>query len=1318
MSRDLNEDQYWLGLLGSENSFSTTGAHTNTLLPIPICQYPEDHHNLESSFITQSSLSIIDNCGESNVNINRNERDTNTRSSILNINHHREISYEEKNKQQQQTAPENDFIIRNNDSCSSLSIPNNNFFGWIQNDGTPFYGNFRPHNLLSNHVSDHYQLPNELEIWNEDVIIITPPPPPPFPLETITITQEPMAATITIDDDSNPLYEYSLLFSSSFEEEKQDGWWVFTEDDESDNGCNNYSPPSSSSLHQHNNLLNKFLKSYKNNDENILSQDLPHAFKAEQLHNNALNVKAWGGCLRHLTALSAGPILAVASSLGGMIEFTARQAGGALVDITEGMVSAVSTVSEDSVIIRDVKGCAIESFLFAAERMRYMSEQYILAVTADDPETQYLQRIKHVHVGDDSDGGDWEGLLKLRCRFATLPWHRRQLIHETRHVVGGPLHVVQYDYSTHYIDVSNEDQDEDRTSDVFDRIYSAVSSTVSSTVNAVSSTGNTVSSTVSSEDASSNVMKCNPLDAALFKFLVQEAKADDEEAQYALTRWFVPPRFVESKHCAVCRKVFSVALFRHSCRNCGRSLCTTHSQKRRRILHYGINVPVRVCDPCARVIDSVVNVDLMAWKEARILSFLRSSLIPYQNPSVDRGIDKAYRVADYSLQIVKNTLILSYPAKIAVEALDILKRYGMSGLAGLLLRKDFVEAVETLKRISGMDKMFSMSLHELTACIYYKLAIDRGLRGCVPDEEHLSQREYADSPLSHTSGHSNGCIDLDEHMHSLHDNTTKDESQRKLSPCLLMGEDENLYENPRRRLQPEDAELEEALRFAPLSLTAVYEESAVECQRLASLQGWSLVYHFGMSAPEQPAYALFATGTGPAGRGNGSAGTSLRRREAVVAIRGTHSVHDIVTDIRAAPQEFPPPVEDIEYAMRGKDPLQKVDLSREQENISSCTEPIWEWLQVSGSDMSYACGGMARAALWLLSQIGPSLMSLHREGYEIIITGHSLGGGIAAMVTFLLQNYIPTVRCVTYGCPSCVDAKISDDLHYNVLNVVLHDDIISRVTPQSIRLLMRELMVFRTQVFRHLQQDWYDVLNRAGGLWSPKWREIFPNQNQIQNKSNLEEEYCEDNACLQTPRAGSSTDIYALDPIRSVVYSDDEGEEGGHGALGDDNDELGGDMSSSSMVMVEEDKLPELWLPGRVLHIYSHRGQYKAAIVGRQYPALRRIEVQGNIFADHMGQAIFDGLLEVKAVCKALLSPPPWVPYNASETCQCCENRFTWHSTFQGEAQEHREKHNCRHCGGLVCGPCSTKRCAIPKFGLIFPVRLCDFCSYRGDYAS
>ena len=34
--------------------------------------------------------------------------------------------------------------------------------------------------------------------------------------------------------------------------------------------------------------------------------------------------------------------------------------------------------------------------------------------------------------------------------------------------------------------------------------------------------------------------------------------------------------------------------------------------------------------------------------------------------------------------------------------------------------------------------MFSLSLHELTACVYYKLAIERGLRGSHPDSEKLA----------------------------------------------------------------------------------------------------------------------------------------------------------------------------------------------------------------------------------------------------------------------------------------------------------------------------------------------------------------------------------------------------------------------------------------------------------------------------------------------------------------------------------------------------------------------------------------------------
>jgi len=58
----------------------------------------------------------------------------------------------------------------------------------------------------------------------------------------------------------------------------------------------------------------------------------------------------------------------------------------------------------------------------------------------------------------------------------------------------------------------------------------------------------------------------------------------------------------------------------------------------------------------------------------------------------------------------------------------------------------------------------------------------------------------------------------------------------------------------------------------------------------------------------------------------------------------------------------------------------------------------------------------------------------------------------------------------------------------------------------------------------------------------------------------------------------------------------------------------------------------------------------------------------------------------------------------------CCASRFTWASTSNSEAQEARDKHNCRSCGGLVCDPCSKSRAPIPSIGITVPVRVCDKC--------
>jgi hypothetical protein len=147
-----------------------------------------------------------------------------------------------------------------------------------------------------------------------------------------------------------------------------------------------------------------------------------------------------------------------------------------------------------------------------------------------------------------------------------------------------------------------------------------------------------------------------------------------------------------------------------------------------------------------------------------------------------------------------------------------------------------------------------------------------------------------------------------------------------------------------------------------------------------------------------------------------------------------------------------------------------------------------------------------------------------------------------------------------------------------------------------------------------------------------------------------------------------------------------------------------------SAVVVEEAPLPRMFIPGKVIHVYSHRGVYKAAFVPRSFRELRRISLAGNMLSNHTTKSYYEGLLEVQTARVASEAPPRWTAFDEDDTCSCCANRFTWASTSSSEAQEARDKHNCRSCGGLVCDPCAKNRVPIPSIGLTIPVRTCDRC--------
>ena len=167
---------------------------------------------------------------------------------------------------------------------------------------------------------------------------------------------------------------------------------------------------------------------------------------------------------------------------------------------------------------------------------------------------------------------------------------------------------------------------------------------------------------------------------------------------------------------------------------------------------------------------------------------------------------------------------------------------------------------------------------------------------------------------------------------------------------------------------------------------------------------------------------------------------------------------------------------------------------------------------------------------------------------------------------------------------------------------------------------MRELLVFRQQVFRHLRQDWTDVILRARDLWSPKTRVRDDASDLLGPKQGPRPLSPSPATATSTSNSGQEnrSDDSASRSVRDQAQ-----------AVDDDRDEC-----SDAAVVVEDAErgewIPSLWLPGRILHIYSHLGQYRVAKVPRSLPTLRKIEIQGNIFTDHVSQTIFDALLEVR----------------------------------------------------------------------------------------
>lgn len=195
----------------------------------------------------------------------------------------------------------------------------------------------------------------------------------------------------------------------------------------------------------------------------------------------------------------------------------------------------------------------------------------------------------------------------------------------------------------------------------------------------------------------------------------------------------------------------------------------------------------------------------------------------------------------------------------------------------------------------------------------------------------------------------------------------------------------------------------------------------------------------------------------------------------VIAIRGSMSLTDAVTDLCLTDDTLQ--LYDSQYLIQTSEQNGSADGS----NSTLFSQPCPSGVSNSSHPQEVRVHrGILNCARYvhgcLTSQHVIEDMQVLYPDFDLVITGHSLGAGVAAVVAMLLKPKFPRVRCFAFSPPGCVVSENAlPATEQFVCSVVMGDDLVPRLSFQSMRHLKRALL----NAIENCEQAKYEILLRG-----------------------------------------------------------------------------------------------------------------------------------------------------------------------------------------------------------------------------------------------